>query len=118
MWGFSNPVAGATWQKDVTDMMLASLPERARRVRCAAVALRIGVEAFTAERGDAAPASEERRRRRRGRESSGVTTEMEGRTREDSPGVVGVVSSCVVARGVGERGTGCWARRPEEKKEE
>ena len=97
---------------DAVDRMLASLPERARRLRWTeAAAVLIGAEAFIAVRGELAPASDERRLRRRGRESSAVATEMDGRTWDSSamlsPGVagaVGVVSSrarfASAARGV------------------
>ena len=120
--------------------MLASLPERARRLRWTdAAALRTGPDVLSAARGETESASEERRRRRRGRSSEDATAivgrlESSGTTSmADWVGPVGVVSMGAseegVARGV-ERGVegepdlgeGTWgisfARRPDEKKEE
>ena len=126
---------GASELADAVDRTLASLPDRARRLRWTdAVALRIGPDVFMVVSGDAEFAREDRRRRRRGRESS-VAIEIEGSTWDSSAAfaegvcAVGVVSSCGRlandARGVeGDDSRGacapgvCGARRPEEKKEE
>ncbi len=66
---------------DAVERMLASLPDRARKLRWAeAAAMRMEPEVFIVVRGELAPASDERRLRRRGRESSVAATEIEGRT--------------------------------------
>ena len=71
---------GASELADAVDRTLASLPDRARRLRWTdAVALRMGPDVFMVVSGDAEFAREDRRRRRRGRESS-VAIEIEGST--------------------------------------
>ena len=93
--------SGSEELMDVVDMTLASLPERARKLRWTdAVAARMGVDVFMVVSGDVAPAREERRRRRRGRDSSVEGIDMDGRTWDPSgsfswvrAGAVGVTSS-------------------------
>lgn len=129
-------------EPEAVERMLASLPERVRRLRWAdAAAWRMGPEDFIAESGEAAPAREDFLRRRRGRDSSAEATEMDGRAWDSfawnelplaeavAGAPVGVLSSgerlATAARGVvgvpGRgvcAGPGAGARRPEEKKEE